>query len=46
MDACVYEVLVGFEPTNNSFAESPLKPLGYSTISGRRGARTLAALTP
>ena len=26
------EVLIGFEPMNKSFADSPLKPLGYSTI--------------
>jgi hypothetical protein len=25
------EVLIGFEPMNKSFADSPLKPLGYST---------------
>ncbi|KKQ69327.1 MAG: hypothetical protein US89_C0002G0107 [Candidatus Peregrinibacteria bacterium GW2011_GWF2_38_29] len=25
------EVTVGFEPTNNSFANCPLRPLGYVT---------------
>ncbi len=27
----IFEVPVGFEPTNKGFADLPLKPLGYST---------------
>ena len=39
------EAEVGFEPTNNGFANRRLRPLGYSALS-RRGARGLRSPLP
>ncbi len=32
-ESWMYESVIGFEPMNTSFAEKPLKPLGYTDIS-------------
>lgn len=40
------ERAVGFEPTNNSFAGCPLRPLGHARVfGGRGGIRTLVPIS-